>query len=121
MSTVIICPACNTRFETAAVIPPEGRKVRCSKCGNVWQATAVVEAAKPAGVLGADGPRPPRAGTVAPAALPRHRAPRARRVRAPHPSGAARAASEPAEWRQPRRSTVSNGPRRSRTSGLASE
>ena len=47
MATVIICPACKTRYETKAVIPPEGRKVRCSKCGNVWQATAVVEAAKP--------------------------------------------------------------------------
>src|SRR4030042_1471169 len=48
--TVIICPACNTRFETAAVIPPTGRKVRCSKCGNVWQAMAVVEPVKPTGI-----------------------------------------------------------------------
>jgi predicted Zn finger-like uncharacterized protein len=47
MSTVIICPACGTRYEIAAVIPPEGRKVRCSKCGHVWQAMAVIEAAKP--------------------------------------------------------------------------
>ncbi len=42
MATLIICPACETRYETAAVFPPEGRKVRCSKCGNVWQAKPVV-------------------------------------------------------------------------------
>jgi predicted Zn finger-like uncharacterized protein len=47
MSTVIICPACGTRYEIAAVIPPEGRKVRCSKCSHVWQATAVIEVATP--------------------------------------------------------------------------
>jgi predicted Zn finger-like uncharacterized protein len=41
MSTLIICPACQTRYEIAAVLPPEGRKVRCSKCNHVWQATAV--------------------------------------------------------------------------------
>src|SRR5215475_12152405 len=46
--TLIICPACNTRFETPAVIPPTGRKVRCSKCGNVWQATPAAEPGKPA-------------------------------------------------------------------------
>jgi predicted Zn finger-like uncharacterized protein len=38
MSTVIICPACGTRYEIAAAIPPEGRKVRCSKCSHIWQA-----------------------------------------------------------------------------------
>ena len=64
--TVIICPACNTRFETAAVIPPTGRKVRCSKCGNVWQAIAVTEAAKPT-VITAPTP-PPVAAAPEPAA-----------------------------------------------------
>src|SRR5512140_510152 len=43
MATLIICPTCETRYETAAVFPPEGRKVRCSKCGNVWQAKAVAQ------------------------------------------------------------------------------
>jgi predicted Zn finger-like uncharacterized protein len=43
MATVIICPACETRYETAAVFPPEGRKVRCSKCGHVWQAKGIVQ------------------------------------------------------------------------------
>jgi predicted Zn finger-like uncharacterized protein len=48
MATLIICPACETRYETAAVFPPEGRKVRCSKCGNVWQAKPVVQPPAPA-------------------------------------------------------------------------
>jgi predicted Zn finger-like uncharacterized protein len=43
MATLIICPACDTRYETAAVFPPEGRKVRCSKCGHVWQAKGIVQ------------------------------------------------------------------------------
>lgn len=63
MSTPIICPACGTRYEIAAVLPPEGRKVRCSKCSHVWQATAVTEGAR-APVAAA--PRPP-----APAPAPR--------------------------------------------------
>lgn len=44
MATLIICPACGTRYETKAIIPPEGRKVRCSKCSHVWQAQAVATA-----------------------------------------------------------------------------
>ena len=43
----IICPICDTRYETKAVIPPEGRKVRCSKCGHVWQAQPVTLAPEP--------------------------------------------------------------------------
>src|SRR5262245_35804018 len=38
MATVIICPSCGTRYEIAAEILPEGRKVRCSKCSHIWQA-----------------------------------------------------------------------------------
>jgi predicted Zn finger-like uncharacterized protein len=48
MSTLIICPACETRYEIAASIPPEGRKVRCSKCAHIWQATAANASAEPA-------------------------------------------------------------------------
>ena len=83
--TVIICPACNTRFETAAVIPPTGRKVRCSKCGNVWQAMAVIEPAKPA-VVSAPTPPPvqPR-----PAPMP------PRRAQEPGPEAAPRQPPEP--------------------------
>ncbi len=43
MPTIIICPACETRYEIAAELPPKGRKVRCSKCDHTWQATGVTE------------------------------------------------------------------------------
>src|SRR5680860_318561 len=38
MATLIICPVCETRYEIKAAFPPEGRKVRCTKCSHVWQA-----------------------------------------------------------------------------------
>jgi predicted Zn finger-like uncharacterized protein len=35
---ILTCPECATRYEAdAAKFPAEGRKVRCAKCGNVWQ------------------------------------------------------------------------------------
>jgi predicted Zn finger-like uncharacterized protein len=45
MATIIICPACETRYEIAAELPPDGRKVRCSKCSHTWRATSVTEEA----------------------------------------------------------------------------
>jgi len=48
MATLIICPVCDTRYETKAVFPPEGRKVRCSKCSHVWQAMPVTAPPEPA-------------------------------------------------------------------------
>ena len=48
MATLIICPVCETRYETQAVFPPEGRKVRCSKCAHVWQALPVMAPVEPA-------------------------------------------------------------------------
>ena len=48
MATLIICPVCETRYETQAVFPPEGRKVRCSKCAHVWQAMPVRAPVEPA-------------------------------------------------------------------------
>jgi predicted Zn finger-like uncharacterized protein len=59
MSTLIICPSCGARYETKAVFPPEGRKVRCSKCTHVWQAMPVT-----AGVAPVASPQP------APQAMP---------------------------------------------------
>jgi len=85
MMTVIICPACKTRFETAAVIPPTGRKVRCSKCGNVWQAMAVIEPAKPA-VVSAPTPPPVQPRPVQAAPMPPRRAPEPRPAAAPRPA-----------------------------------
>jgi predicted Zn finger-like uncharacterized protein len=65
MATHIICPACDTRYETKAVFPPEGRKVRCSKCGHVWQAHPVTApAAKPVQMT---PPPPPPQQTARPA------------------------------------------------------
>src|SRR5450755_3976789 len=54
--TLIICPACDTRYEIAAVLPPEGRKVRCSKCGHIWQAISVTRGAD----RDAEAPEAPR-------------------------------------------------------------
>jgi predicted Zn finger-like uncharacterized protein len=40
---ILTCPSCATRYKTdAAKFPPEGRQVRCAKCGNVWHQDAVV-------------------------------------------------------------------------------
>ena len=35
---IIECPACATRYDIKATLPPEGRTVRCAKCGTVWRA-----------------------------------------------------------------------------------
>jgi predicted Zn finger-like uncharacterized protein len=35
---IIECPACTTRYDIKAELPPEGRTVRCAKCGSVWRA-----------------------------------------------------------------------------------
>ena len=35
---IIECPACTTRYDIKADLPPEGRTVRCAKCGTVWRA-----------------------------------------------------------------------------------
>jgi predicted Zn finger-like uncharacterized protein len=35
---ILTCPQCATRYQTdAALFGAQGRKVRCAKCGNVWQ------------------------------------------------------------------------------------
>ncbi|WP_347139528.1 zinc-ribbon domain-containing protein [Paracoccus sp. SSK6] len=46
----LICPGCAAEYRLPEnAIPPEGREVECSACGNVWQATA-----QPVGVTVAD-------------------------------------------------------------------
>jgi len=35
---ILECPNCGTYYDTPAIIPPEGRKVRCAKCANTWLA-----------------------------------------------------------------------------------
>ncbi len=65
MATLIICPNCDTLYETKAVFLPEGRKVRCSKCSFVWQAQPVTMP-EPAVKM----PAPPPPPQPAPAARP---------------------------------------------------
>jgi predicted Zn finger-like uncharacterized protein len=49
---ILTCPQCETRYQTdAARFWPEGRTVRCAKCGNVWHQASPAppeEAAPPA-------------------------------------------------------------------------
>jgi predicted Zn finger-like uncharacterized protein len=40
---IIECPACATRYDIKAAFPPEGRTVRCAKCGTVWRAMPYAE------------------------------------------------------------------------------
>lgn len=36
---ILACPSCGTRYEVStAAFPPDGRNVRCAKCGHVWHA-----------------------------------------------------------------------------------
>ena len=35
---IIECPACITKYDIKATLPPQGRTVRCAKCGTVWRA-----------------------------------------------------------------------------------
>ena len=69
MATLIICPVCETRYETQAVFPPEGRKVRCSKCAHVWQAQPVILPPEPA-VRMAPPPQPAAAPQAPPPPQP---------------------------------------------------
>lgn len=41
---IIECPACATRYDIKAALPPEGRTVRCAKCGHKWRATPAADA-----------------------------------------------------------------------------
>lgn len=95
MATVIVCPNCQTRYETAALIPPEGRKVRCSKCGHVWQAVAVIEAVRPPVAPAAPMPRAPGAHAPRAPSAPAM-APRPQPMRAPVPPAGPRPESQPA-------------------------
>jgi predicted Zn finger-like uncharacterized protein len=40
---ILTCPACSTRYEAdSAKIPPQGREVRCARCGEVWHASPLL-------------------------------------------------------------------------------
>jgi predicted Zn finger-like uncharacterized protein len=54
---ILTCPACQTRYTVdAAKFPPQGRSVRCARCGEVWHAEPDV--AEPA--FEPPPPEPPR-------------------------------------------------------------
>ncbi len=86
MTTLIICPVCETRYETQAVFPPEGRKVRCSKCTHVWQAKPVTVGAAPQAVPTPAPAMPPQPQAPIPQRAP---APQAPMPQAPTPQPAA--------------------------------
>lgn len=47
---ILTCPECATRYQSdASLFAPEGRKVRCAKCGHVW--FQVAPAPEPESVL----------------------------------------------------------------------
>jgi|SRR4051812_13193438 predicted Zn finger-like uncharacterized protein len=71
---ILTCPQCATRYQIDdSKFPPEGRKVRCTKCGHVWLQAALPPEPEPgrvsapagvtspplAGQAGADAPRGP--------------------------------------------------------------
>jgi predicted Zn finger-like uncharacterized protein len=42
---ILTCPACSTRYQAdEAKFPPQGRQVRCAKCGHVWHQPGPVPA-----------------------------------------------------------------------------
>ena len=42
---ILTCPACATRYQAdEAKFPPQGRQVRCAKCGHVWHQPGPVAA-----------------------------------------------------------------------------
>jgi len=44
---ILTCPACATRYQAdEAKFPPQGRQVRCAKCGHVWHQPGPVAVAE---------------------------------------------------------------------------
>jgi predicted Zn finger-like uncharacterized protein len=65
---ILTCPACTTRYEVdPAKFPPQGRDVRCAKCGEVWHAMGVDLPPEPVAPPPQPSyePEPPRAETYA--------------------------------------------------------
>ena len=66
---ILTCPSCDTRYQAdEAKFPPQGRQVRCAKCGNSWhqagpQPEPEVAAAEP---VPAPEPEPARTRSYAP-------------------------------------------------------
>src|SRR5262249_11735237 len=73
---IISCPSCETRYQVdEAKFPPQGRTVRCAKCGNRWHQPAPErelggEDPPPAPEPAAPAPEPPPPEPAAPEAIP---------------------------------------------------
>jgi predicted Zn finger-like uncharacterized protein len=71
---ILTCPACATRYQAdEAKFPPQGRQVRCAKCGHVWHqpgpaAVSESETAAASDPLQAPEPSSSRTRAFAPAA-----------------------------------------------------
>jgi predicted Zn finger-like uncharacterized protein len=78
---ILTCPACATRYQAdEAKFPPQGRQVRCAKCGHIWHQPGPVAAPEPEMAAVAEperGPEPvlSRTRAFAPAAAPAEREP----------------------------------------------
>jgi predicted Zn finger-like uncharacterized protein len=56
---IISCPSCETRYQVdEAKFPPQGRTVRCAKCGNSWHQAGPEAEAAPEAVAVAPEPVP---------------------------------------------------------------
>src|SRR5262249_47524481 len=45
---ILTCPSCATRYQVdEAKFPPQGRQVRCAKCGHVWHQAGPAPAPEP--------------------------------------------------------------------------
>ncbi|WP_428060540.1 DUF3426 domain-containing protein [Brevundimonas sp.] len=103
---ILTCPACATSyFIRDDAVGPQGRKVRCQSCGEVWRATPdepleltlTPEAAPSAPVAPASSPEPePEAASLAETPAPE--LPRAFRARAERQKKLRRAAAQGVVW-----------------------
>jgi predicted Zn finger-like uncharacterized protein len=85
---IISCPSCETRYQVdEAKFPPQGRTVRCAKCGNSWHQAAPVPEADAAAPTAPEPARAPE-----PVAVPAPEAPAEPEVR---PTAAIRATYQP--------------------------
>ncbi len=82
---ILTCPACSTRYQAdEAKFPPQGRQVRCAKCGHVWHQPGPAPAPESEAETPADPPHAPepflsRTRAFAPSVtVPEERAPLAR-------------------------------------------
>lgn len=56
---ILTCPGCSTRYQAdEAQIPPQGRDVRCARCGEVWHASPLLSGFETTPSFPAEEPSP---------------------------------------------------------------